>query len=277
MNPQKIEFQRLRNFSQIINVTFEFIRQNFKQLFKAVIFFVGPFILLTGIFMGLYQKDVLMFSPTSTTLSQFGIAYLLFIIFLILTMIMMYAVVYSYILIYIKREDDLVIELDEIWQKVKNVLPRLLLFSFGYGAVVLLGVILLVIPGIYLSVALTILFIVALNENLSFMDSVKRCLFLIKNKWWNTLGVLMILGLIQGFLGFLFQIPQYIITFISAFNSIDGSQPSGTMEIFIIVSSIISSFSFAFYAISLTGIVFWYFSLVEQKEAKGLLEKIDSI
>ncbi len=85
MNPQKIEFQRYRDFGQIINATFEFLRENFKQLAKAVIFLVGPFILLTGIFGGLYQKDLFSFTSTVTSLSEFGISFGLYILFAILS------------------------------------------------------------------------------------------------------------------------------------------------------------------------------------------------
>ena len=81
MNPQKIEFQRYRDFGQIINATFEFLRENIKQLAKAVIFLVGPFILLTEIFGGLYQKDLFSFTSTTTSLSEFGISFGLYILF----------------------------------------------------------------------------------------------------------------------------------------------------------------------------------------------------
>ncbi len=65
--------------------------------------------------------------------------------------------------------------------------------------------------------------------------------------------------------------------FFVAFNSAEGNATSSTTEIIFIVTTIISSLNFIFYSISLIGIAFHYFSLVEQKEAKGLLDKIESI
>ena len=108
-------------------------------------------------------------------------------------------------------------------------------------------------------------------------DAMSRCFYLIKNKWWFTFGLLFVLGLIQGFMGFLFQIPQYIAMFFVAFNSFDGSGINSTTEIILMVTTIISSLNLLFYSISFVGIAFHYFSLVEQKEAKGLLNKIESI
>lgn len=277
MNPQKIEFQRYRDFGQIINATFEFLRENFKQLAKAVIYLVGPFVLLTGIFGGLYQKDLFSFTSTVKSLSEFGIAFGLYIFFAILTSLVLVSTVYSYILLYLKRQDDIPIEVDEVWLMVKSKTLKILLFSIGYGLVTVFATILLIIPGIYVSVSLMIIYIVGLNEDKGFFDSMSRSFFLIKNKWWFTFGLLLVLSLIQGFLGFLFQIPQYIAMFVVAFNSAEGNATSSTTEIIFIVTTIISSLNFIFYSISLIGIAFHYFSLVEQKEAKGLLDKIESI
>jgi hypothetical protein len=55
-----------------------------------------------------------------------------------------------------------------------------------------------------------------------------------------------------------------------------GGDTSGNNIILMIVS-VISSFSLFFYVIIFVGVVFHYFNLVEQKEAPGLLEKIQSI
>ena len=277
MNPQKIEFQRYRDFGQIINATFEFLRGNFKQLAKAVIFLVGPFILLTGIFGGLYQKDLFSFTSTTTSLSEFGISFGLYVLFAMISTLVLISTIYSYIILYIKREDETPIELDNIWPMVKSNILKILIFSIGYALVTTFATILLIIPGIYVSVALMIVFVVGLNENLSFFNAMSRSFYLVKNKWWFTFGLLLVLSLIQGFLGFLFQVPQYIAMFVVAFNSVDGNGNNSFTEIIFIVTSIISSLNFLFYAISFIGIAFHYFSLIEQKEAKGLLDKIESI
>lgn len=277
MNPQKIEFQRYRDFGQIINATFEFLRENFKQLAKAVIYLVGPFVLLTGIFGGLYQKDLFSFTSTVKSLSEFGIAFGLYIFFAILTSLVLVSTVYSYILLYLKRQDDIPIEVDDVWLMVKSKTLKILLFSIGYGLVTVFATVLLIIPGIYVSVALMIIYIVGLNEDKGFFDSMSRSFYLVKNKWWFTFGLLIVLSLIQGFLGFLFQVPQYIAMFVIAFNSMDGNGTDSITEIILIVTTIISTLNFIFYAISLVGIAFHYFSLVEQKEAKGLLDKIEAI
>lgn len=301
MNQQKIEFQKYRDFGQVINGTFEFIRHNFLPLLKSIIFIVGPFILLSGIFSGLYQEDIFSFNNTTTSLSNFGIVSLLYLIALFLSMITMVSVVYSYVLIYLERTDESPIQIDEVWLGVKSnilkvvgitiligiiigvigitfFLPLFFIFNVQSNPLAMIPIIFLVmIPIIYFSNKLTLTYFVSLYENIGAVDSMKRSIFLIKNKWWFTFGLVIVLSFIQGFMGFLFQIPQYIAMITVMFNSMDGTGVDGVTEIIIIITSIIAAFNFVFYAISLIAIAFHYFSLVEQKEAKGLIEKIESI
>ena len=301
MNQQKIEFQKYRDFGQVINGTFEFIRHNFLPLLKSIIFIVGPFILLSGIFSGLYQEDIFSFNSTTTSLSNFGIVSLLYLIALFLSMITMVSVVYSYVLIYLERTDESPIQIDEVWLGVKSnilkvvgitfligiiigvisltfFLPLFFIFNVQSNPLAMIPIIFLVmIPIIYFSNKLTLTYFVSLYENIGAVDSMKRSNFLIKNKWWFTFGLVIVLSFIQGFMGFLFQIPQYIAMITVMFNSMDGTGVDGVTEIIIIITSIIAAFNFVFYAISLIAIAFHYFSLVEQKEAKGLIEKIESI
>lgn len=301
MNQQKIEFQKYRDFGQVINGTFEFIRHNFLPLLKSIIFIVGPFILLSGIFSGLYQKDIFSFNSTTTSLSNFGIVSLLYLLALFLSMITMVSVVYSYVLIYLERTDESPIQIDEVWLGVKSnilkvvgitiligiiigvigitfFLPLFFIFNVQSNPLAMIPIIFLVmIPIIYFSNKLTLTYFVSLYENIGAVDSMKRSIFLIKNKWWFTFGLVIVLSFIQGFMGFLFQIPQYIAMITVMFNSMDGTGVDGVTEIIIIITSIIAAFNFVFYAISLIAIAFHYFSLVEQKEAKGLIEKIESI
>jgi hypothetical protein len=58
MNQQQINFKEQREFGQILNSTFAFLRQNFSKLGKALIFFAGPFLLLQGIAQVYYQTNV---------------------------------------------------------------------------------------------------------------------------------------------------------------------------------------------------------------------------
>ena len=300
MNQQKIEFQRYRDFGQVISATFEFLRQNFGPLLKSIIFIAGPFILLAGIFGGLYQKNVFSFNMVKTV-SDISVPFLLYILFIFLSMTFMIAILYEYIKIYLKRDEESAIQIDEVWIAVRSKIIKYLLFSIGYFLIIFVAAMLVVIPLfflfnvaanpfaifliflivlfplIYFSVIISIAFTAAMLEDSGLFTSISRAFYLTNKRWWITFGLVFVLGLIQGFMGFIFQIPQYIAMMVIMFNTMDGNQADGITEIIMIITSIIAAFSFVFYSVNLVGVALHYFSLVEQKDAKGLLEKIESI
>ena len=51
---QKIVFHKIRDFSQKLNATIEFIRQNIKPMGKAVLFILGPMAILNGLLFSQY-------------------------------------------------------------------------------------------------------------------------------------------------------------------------------------------------------------------------------
>lgn len=300
MTQNKIEFMRYRDFGQILNSTFEFIRQNFLPLLKSLIFIVGPFLLITGILLGFYQKSVLtIFNITS--FSQTGIIALLLIILIFLVTQMMLTTVYSFILIYLSKTEFTPISIDEIWDSVKQNFYKVLglnaviFFLFLIYLTVFLLIIVAVSGGtsgsglgiflffilfillVFIMVKMCLAYMIMLYERIGIWASIQRSFYLTKNKWWFSFGLIFVLSLIQSLMGFIFQIPQYIIMVTTMFNSLDGSGVSGVTEILIMLTSIIAAFQYLLFSLIIIALAFLYFSLVEQKEGKGLIERIESI
>lgn len=274
MNQAKIEFRKVRDFGALLNVTFDYIRRNFKLLFKSNLLIASPFILLAGVFMGIYQSSMFNFSYNQD-LESIGFPFLFAMLFLIISYVIITVVTYAHLLIYKKSENG-VFEIDDVWKKVKKTFFPVFLTGIGYSFIVGLGFIFLIVPGIYLSITLSIIFIVRLEEEVGFFDAVSRCIKLIKHNWWFTFGLIFVVGIIQGFLTYAFYIPNYFMMFFIAFTGVD-SDSSGLNRALYIFTSIISSFAALFYSISTIAIAFQYYNLVERKEAPGLLEQIDQI
>lgn len=274
MVQSKIEFRKVRDFGGLLNVTFDYIKKNFKVLLKSNLLISAPFILLAGVFMGLYQSSMFNFSA-NYYLQQIGIPFLLAMFFMILSYLIITIVTYSHLMVYKKSETG-VFDIDEIWQMVKKSFFMILFTGIGYTFVVGFGFIFLIIPAIYLSIALSLIFIVRLEEGLGFFDAVNRCIKLIRDNWWFTFGLILVIGIIQGFLMYALYIPNYIMMFATALTGID-SEASGLNRILYIITSIISSLGALLYTISTIAIAFHYYNLVERKEAPGLLAQIDEI
>lgn len=266
---EKIEFKKIRDFGGILTVTFDFIRQNFKKLFLSQLFIAGPAIILYGIFTGINQFNLLE-QRTDSILGFFGISYLI----LILTGHLIITTGYSFIDLYLDRDQN-EFDINDIWNRVKNYFWSFLLTSIVTGILVILGTLLLIIPGIYLSVMLSIIYMIRMRENLSITDSISRCKTLIQGNWWFTFGLLIVLYLIYYLFSFVLSIPAWIIMAINFLHAVDGN--SAFMSFLTIVVTIISSLSFIVLSVLIIGVAFHYFSLVESKEATGLFEKLDSL
>jgi hypothetical protein len=274
LNQTKIEFRKVRDFGQLLGVTFDYIKQNFKVLFKSSLLIGAPFILLAGVFMGLYQSLIFNFK-LQPELERFAIPFLFAMFFMMLSYLVITVVTYSHLILY-KESEPANIEIDDVWQIVKRNFWMILFTGIGYTVLVFIGFVFLIIPGIYLSIALSLIFIIRLEEKLYFFDAVRRCTKIISGNWWFTFGLIIVVGMIQGFLGFILYVPNYIVTIFLAFAGVDSST-GDTGRVLYIISSIIASLGVLLYSISTIAIAFQYYNLVERKEAPGLMEQIEEI
>lgn len=310
-----IEFQQARDFSKKINTTFEFLKQNFKPLFKSMLFIAGPPMLVGSVLAGSLYSDYFGFigklgqsqDPTDAATNFFGspllwIEVVIAVLFVFISAVMIISVVYNYMLEYEEKKSN-TIDVNDIWERVRNTLPTYIGTVLGYWVLVIAAYILVVLmiigtaaisPGlaflvgfvvviglIYAAIALSLFFFIRAYENLGFFESISRSFFLIRDKWWSTFGLLFILGLVQSTIASLFLIPSYINFFVSMMHTIDGNpfqEPSLFSEtINTIFMTLYFIVSFLLYALPLVALAFQYLNLVEMKEAKGLLSKIETL
>ncbi|QOI96432.1 MAG: hypothetical protein HRU69_02570 [Flammeovirgaceae bacterium] len=310
-----IEFQQARDFSKKLNATFEFIKQNIKPLTRCLLYIAGPPMLIGSILAGkLYTGyfDFVMGFSRNQGNPEMMVDYLTSpilwiqiagaILLMLASFVVIVSVVNNYMLEYEATKSNN-ITVEAIWERVRNTLPMYfgttllywLLLMAGYILIVLiiagagfLSVFLGVIVGIvtvlafiYMLVALSLIFVVRTWEKTSFFEAVSRCFTLVKDKWWSTFGLLLVASIIQSTIASAFLIPWYINFFISMMHSLEGgpvAEPSFISElinnVFMTLYFIVS---FLLYAIPLLALAFQYFNLVELKEAKGLLTKIETI
>ena len=274
---EKIEFRKLRDFGELINVTFEFLRQNLKKLGLSILFIVGPLALITGVIGGIYSASKLN-SLSSMQLFTFNLPLLfLHYFFILITAHLLVTVTYSYIFLYFERDHEN-IDVSDVLQKTKEFFFPFLGISIGVFFAVLLGMLLFVIPGIYLAITLSTIYAVKMIEGHGFFDSFERCRHLIRNNWWFTFGLILIFAVIQYFFSFILQIPMAIVNFVGMMHSVSkGAAGVRVSEFYVVISSLVYMISFFFYTIGIIGITFHYFNLVEQKEARGLMQKLNNI
>lgn len=312
---EPIDLHRQRDFSAKVSMTFEFVKRNFKSLIRALLTIAGPPLLIGSIFIsGIYGKFIsTAFSAGSNpqgadALFENYFLSLGFWLQLIGGLLFMYsgiavtiAVVYNFIKEYEARTTG-PIPTAAVWDRVVKSFPMFLgtmilltlllvaayavfgLLAFMLGAAVPVLMVFVMIGlfvfMIYVSINLTFVFFIRSYENSGFFDAVRRSFTLIKGKWWSTFGLLLVMSIIQSSMASVFFVPWYINLFIQALHSTESGlqEPSFIANLFnqlFLMLYFLSSY--LLYALPLIAIAFQYFNLVELKEAKGLLSKLETL
>jgi len=276
---QKIELRKTRDFSAKINITFEFIRENFRILAKSMIYISGPFILIGGICAGLYQQKSLSGLGQGIFGNVFNEWYGVMIIFILLGNISTMIVVNEFVRLYELKDDPQTIEVSEIWEGVKENFIRILLAMFVVTFLLIVSFIILILPFFYVGTVLSLVAPIMIIEKKNFGDAFSRCFYLISEKWWSTFGILVVTVLIAGFMGYIFQLPQLVFTVVFTLHKTSDSmaEPPLWEQAGILVSSVISTVgSNLLQSIIFVAMIFQFYNLVERKEAQGLLNRLDS-
>ncbi|MBL0741488.1 hypothetical protein [Chryseolinea lacunae] len=314
-NFKVIEFHKVRDFSNKVSTTFEFVRQNFKRLGKSMLYIAGPPVLMASLLIGSFMSELMNFSRIATNAAMgmspfessfleptFWLQMVLLVVFGVVAAVMSFSTLYNYLYLYNeKKSND--IEVSEVWDRVRAT------FWMYFGTIflfyiLLIGVgLILIIPLVvlakissvlmffgaiavfcalfYLMVSGALVFPIRAFEDKSFFDAVGRSFVLVKGKVWSTFGIMFVLSIIGSIISYVFIIPWYVLNAVNMLHTVDSSlvdAPSTAWETVTIISyAIYYMVQILLYALPNIGIVLQYFNLVERKEAKGLLGSIDSL
>jgi hypothetical protein len=82
----------------------------------------------------------------------------------------------------------------ELLADLQPAIPHLILSSVVSTALILAGLMLFILPGIYLAVAWAFVFPVVLDQHLGFWPAMELSRRTVTRQWWRTMGFLLILG-----------------------------------------------------------------------------------
>ena len=202
-----MEIKKERTSGELINDSFAFVSQNFVGLYKPILLFASPFALISAFF---YSKIQL----AGLTNQEYGNASLnnvIYISSLLAANVLLYGVVYGYVYFHIK-EGKAKFTIEDIWSYITHHLGKIIGALLFMLAFVVLGLFLFILPGIYLFVAFLFIVAVMLYEGIDYQMAFLRCLMLIKGKWWNTFGLVMLVNGIILVFGLIIKIPEIIYT-----------------------------------------------------------------
>ncbi|TKC60334.1 hypothetical protein FBD94_15625 [Pedobacter hiemivivus] len=274
-----LELKKAREFGEIINDTFLFIRQNFRPLLKMFAYLCGFFI-LTGMVAGIMQQlemDIALnhlkqskgsWQATMATLFTFN--YLLVVVFSIFSSAAILVSTLSYIALYIQK-GNVAPSPEEVWGYFKYYYFRLFLSNIIAILFISLGFLFCLLPGIYLFPAMSLLVSIMVLENTNFQYAFSRSFKLLKNQWWVTAGAMFIIWVIAYACMSFAAIPTLVLKMGGAF--FPGLE--GWSKMFTIIGVVLQYLSYVFMVIPVIGVSLCYFNLVEVQESTGLMDRIN--
>lgn len=290
MNKEYIEFKKERDLGSIITDAFKFIRLEGKSFFKMIIkVSIMPVLLaIASLFFYIYSASS-MFSnigvglePEFNFFNAGGMALSLFLmmIFYLIAMVYVNLAGMYYIKSYIENEG--VVKENYIKEQIKLKFWSFTGMLFLMGLIFIASALFCFFPLIYTIPVLSLTASIFVYENSSATDAIGKSFNFINGHFWETLGVVIVVGLLVMILSYIFQIPATIYQFIQM-GVFSGSQDPTMVfnlfkdPIFLILTIIAYIGRFMFYAITLITNVFIYFDINEQKNLTGTIEKIDSL
>lgn len=274
---EPIHLRQKRDFGQIISDSFAFIVQQAKPLFKIVLLLSGIFMLGTWASNSLYQIQAVktygsssVWQYSSTTVQVFGLPYFLLMIFTLLSTCCIMLATLSYLKVYDESKGGAVEE-RAVWDTFKKLFFKYIIATIAYSIMWSIGFVLCIIPGIYLLPIVLLTYPILVFENLGIGDLYNRSSALIRENWWKTFGTLLLAMLVTSMCAYIFMLPSLLLTIFSVFLQSNGWLSNGLT----IVASFISAFGQLTYMFAAIAITLCYFSLKEEKEGTGLMDRIE--
>jgi len=313
---EKINLREERDFGQKISDTFLFLQQNFGALFKPLLYYAGPVSLIAGVFMGLYQSNLLGLDAESIgrandpfrLISQnlFNLNYIVTLALTVIGRIVVIGVTFAYLSAYLEKGGE-PIGVAEVWQRFSRRFVQLfftaLLYLVGLAilSVLLTGLFTLLffgtvpdadllmeraflVPLVVLLVFLPLIFI-AVRAGLFcpviFIEG--KSGFAAYGRSWKLVkgkwwSTFGLLVVMSIIVSIIGVAFQLPLLLISIFKEILQWDNGRSFELIIMLASIIGMLGETLlFSILHISLGFQYFNLVERQESIGLMREIDPL
>ena len=281
MNKEFIEFKKERDLSSIITDAFKFVRLEGKQFFLTILKTAIIPIIISAIAMIYYMISLSSFDLSDSTNTM---SYILSVLVMMIAYLAAFIFINLASMYYIKSYIDNkgIVNKDEVSKNTKEKFWSFTGFGILSGLILSASFMLCFLPVFYTWTVLSLGASILVFENETAGATIGKCFSFVKGHFWETFGVVIVVGILVGVLGYVFQIPALIYQIIKTAVGITDNDPTKIVSLFkdpiYIVLTIIAIIGrFAFYSISIVTNVLIYFDINEQKNATGTIEKIENL
>jgi hypothetical protein len=281
METQRIELRKDRDFGQVFNAVFAFIKQEFKPLGISVLVFVLPVVLILAII------HVQVIQPMAVGISQpsaaggvgmlYGklfkmYAYILGFSMLIQTIIV--TTIFSYLNLYISKVKEITI--GEMFLEVRYNILSVFAASFVTYILMIIGLVFCIFPGIYLAIIFGFFVPALIFEQQGFSHAFGRSFQIGNYRWWWSFLLVLVSFILISVVSFVISSPLFVVQLI---NTLHGTSKSLLVQEtwYMIYTAISTTIGYLLYCIPVLMIGFQYFSIVEARDRHLLNEEIDKI
>jgi hypothetical protein len=293
--------RKVRDFGEKVSDSLFFLKQNWKRLLTIYFIFIVPFLLIAsiaGYFFAKHIVSIIQQSAESVTASDVLNPEFFIMVACIMIAVTGYSTaIYSYIRLY-DENNNYQASLQEVarvaFKKFLPVFWRMMVVSVAMVIAFLVPLLLVVIApvitvfailfeALFIMIAVMYINAIFVLEDGSLSYATSRLFYLLKDKWWATIGYSLIIFLIYYFFAMILQFVAMMIMGAASLSiltpNLDQS-PVGAGRMagaFVAVIGIMVLLQQIFYTIVYCGIAVNYYSLAEEKDGSSIEQQINDI
>lgn len=289
---QYLELRKSRRLGELLNLTFQYLRENSRTLMKSLLYIAGPAVLLTGTISGTYIFGLSSVFGLKVIVSPF-LGMMLGMVLGLITYVLVQGIANQHVRLYLERSGG-EISVDDVWQAIKQDFWRMFGAALSVGAILgiafflyayavtlgsgfgFLAFMVIAIPAIYISVPLSLVMPASIQDRMSISQAFSRGFAVVRKNWWNTVGLTAALSGVAFVISSVFLIPMLmVISFSSLFSTQSGSGRESIL--YAVCTILLMTLSYLVSFLPTLGLVLQYYNLVEKVDAVGILARIATI
>ncbi|MEO8733734.1 MAG: hypothetical protein ABI373_05350, partial [Flavobacteriales bacterium] len=225
-----IELRQQRDFSDVISTGFQFIRLNWKTLYRPLVFICLPIYLVASVLFGSFFRSVFTSARGGNIEGMMaGMGTMMFGYALMgISMLLLYTMVYEYMRFYMLNK-GLAPTMGQLWKETSRQLPSYFVIGLLAGIIASFGLILLIVGAIWLGIVFSMALPLRAFERADIGDCIGRSFKVIKGRWWMTFGLVIVLSMLIGIISYIIYLPFLLLTGFGAMSGMGGMQDTAAM------------------------------------------------
>jgi len=146
--------------------------------------------------------------------------------------------------------------------------PRAILAGILYGLAVLLGLVLIVIPGFFVIIALCLYMVFIVTQNATAVESLAQSRELTRGNWWRTTAIITVIGIVAIVLFAAIAFVAQLAVSLSGADFVTGQVVSQTVSMLLYV---------VVYPLGSATVLSIYFDLKLRKEGDDLTQRVEAL